>query len=187
MRPHHSVSYSSLFTFLDPCSKHLSIQFIQGTLSLALPSLTINGFDASPTILAPPQPVDPSTIDPDDPNYEPYDPRLAIKLRELYAELEAETTRSAELRREAPSAAAQSYVEKLRGEMASQDKQWDAARRSILEDAEGGLERWELPRSPEVRATFEKTQKEMESLKGVTEAVARLERAKRAALEVEGS
>ncbi|KAL8699773.1 MAG: hypothetical protein Q9201_005818, partial [Fulgogasparrea decipioides] len=88
-------------------------QLVQGyitqTLALALPSLAINGLDAEPSILGGAD-AKANEIE-DESNYEPYDPRLAEKLRTLYRQLEWEHTRVAELRREAPGAAARAFEE----------------------------------------------------------------------------
>lgn len=72
--------------------------------------------DASPTLLRPDSALDANTPD-DNSNYEPYDPRLAERLRALYAEFDTQSTRVAELRRDAPGAAARGYVEWLEAEL----------------------------------------------------------------------
>ena len=153
---------------------------------MTLPSLSINGMDASENLLAMPDSLDPSTIDPDDPNYEIFDPRLATKVRQLYATLEAETTRVAELRREAPAAAARGFLERLRDEINTDDADWEAARSRAVESVNSGLEEWELPRAYTVQANWTQAINNLEELKGVTETVARLEKAKKAAIEVIG-
>ncbi|KAL8862570.1 MAG: hypothetical protein Q9178_001068 [Gyalolechia marmorata] len=85
-----------------PQVQQLIQEYITQTLTLALPSLAINGLDAETSML-----VDDNTNEvEDESNYEPYDPRLAERLRTLYRQLEWEHTRVAELRREAPGAAA---------------------------------------------------------------------------------
>ncbi|KAL8831262.1 MAG: hypothetical protein Q9170_005381 [Blastenia crenularia] len=130
--------------------------YITQTLSLALPSLAINGLDADTSILA-----DAKTDEmEDESNYEPYDPRLAEKLRTLYRQLEWEHTRVAELRREAPGAAARAYVERLEGVR--------------------------LERSEEVEKMWERGLEGLVDLGKVTEVVARVERAVKAAEVVEG-
>ncbi|KAL8709991.1 MAG: hypothetical protein Q9225_007369, partial [Loekoesia sp. 1 TL-2023] len=85
-----------------PQVQQLVQDYITQTLTLALPSLAINGLDADTSMLADAK----TSEEEDESNYEPYDPRLAEKLRTLYRQLEWEHTRVAELRREAPGAAA---------------------------------------------------------------------------------
>ncbi|KAL8951674.1 MAG: hypothetical protein Q9222_002354, partial [Ikaeria aurantiellina] len=97
-----------------PQVQSLVQDFVTRTLTLALPSLAINGLDAENSILVS---ADDSTVVEDESNYEAYDPRLAEKLRTLYRQLEWEHTRVAELRREAPGAAARAYEERLEREM----------------------------------------------------------------------
>lgn len=92
------------------------LQYILLTFTLAFPSLTLNGLDPSPKLLRP-EPTPETTETDDNGNYEPYDPRLAEKLRTLYAEFESQSTRVAELRREVPGAAAKRYMERLEGEL----------------------------------------------------------------------
>ncbi|KAL9607032.1 MAG: hypothetical protein Q9167_008016, partial [Letrouitia subvulpina] len=87
-----------------PRVQQLIHEFIAQTLTLALPSLAINGLDAPASILAP-EP-DAGVNGEGTGNYEPYDAELAETLRTLYRRLEWEHTRVAELRREAPGAAA---------------------------------------------------------------------------------
>ena len=57
----------------------------------------------------------------DNSNYEAYDPRLAERLRALYAEFDTQSTRVAELRRDAPGAAARGYVERLDVELTREE------------------------------------------------------------------
>ncbi|KAL8932522.1 MAG: hypothetical protein Q9216_006795, partial [Gyalolechia sp. 2 TL-2023] len=97
-----------------PQVQHLVQDYIARTLTLALPSLAINGLDAEPSMLADAKTDDNDDDDEkmeDESNYEAYDPRLAEKLRTLYRQLEWEHTRVAELRREAPGAAARAFEE----------------------------------------------------------------------------
>ncbi|KAL8658382.1 MAG: hypothetical protein Q9226_001026, partial [Calogaya cf. arnoldii] len=94
-----------------PQVQQLIQDYISRTLTLALPSLAINGLDAEPSMLASDDRTNENVED--ESNYEPYDPRLAERLRTLYRQLEWEHTRVAELRREAPGAAARAYVERL--------------------------------------------------------------------------
>ncbi|CAF9907578.1 hypothetical protein IMSHALPRED_005575 [Imshaugia aleurites] len=91
-------------------------KYIVQTLTLALPSLTLNGLDPSPSLLRPNPGPEANTPDDND-NYEPYDPRLAERLRTLYSEFDTQSTRVAELRRDAPGAAARGYIERLEAEL----------------------------------------------------------------------
>ncbi|MCJ1256351.1 hypothetical protein MMC24_004172 [Lignoscripta atroalba] len=172
-------------------------QYIHQTLSLALPSLSINGLDASPSLLTPPPSLplskssDPTTAgEEDDPNYEPYDTRLAGKLRTLYATLESETTRVAELRREAPAAAARAYVERLKDEMGAEERNVEAMRERALrvgrEEGAKGLRDVKIAREDVMLGSWERGLEGLSTLSGLTEAVARLERAKEVVGVVEG-
>lgn len=161
-----------------------SEQYITQTLSLALPSLSINGLDASPSLLSQ-IPISPQDIDPNDPNYEPYDPRLADKLRGLYATLESETTRVAELRREAPSAAARGFVERLKTEMETEQAALEYLRERTKIDGEAQVISVGLARRDEIEMAMGRGVAGLEALRGVTETVAKLERAARAVREVE--
>ncbi|KAL8655313.1 MAG: hypothetical protein Q9210_000944, partial [Variospora velana] len=89
-----------------PQVQQLVQDYITQTLSLALPSLAVNGLDADSSMLAGAGSSGDINNVEDESNYEPYDPRLGEKLRTLYRQLEWEHTRVAELRREAPGAAA---------------------------------------------------------------------------------
>ncbi|MCJ1461911.1 hypothetical protein MMC07_000510 [Pseudocyphellaria aurata] len=166
--------------------------YITQTLTLALPSLAINGLDAPASLLAPsPDPASPSTPAENDSNYEAYDPRLAAKLRELYAQLEYESTRAAELRREAPGAAARAYIERLEAEMElerererEQKKEWESGgESSAVQGIE--LECARVERPEEVKKMWQKGNEGLVGLERITEVLARLERAGKAAEVVE--
>jgi Kinetochore protein Mis14 like len=121
--------------------------------------------------------------------YEPYDPRLANQLRDLYAQLETETTKVAELRRDAPAKAAQTYLENLKEEMALREKEVEERRKAVREgtkesERKTGLEGIEVKRQDKVQRAWDDAHGDLERLRGVTEAVAVLERAKTAATEV---
>ncbi|MCJ1381897.1 hypothetical protein MMC17_005009 [Xylographa soralifera] len=158
-------------------------QYINSTLTLALPSLSINGIDASPAHLTPST----TTADPIDDgattNYEDYDPALAAKVRALYATLEAETTRVAELRREAPAKVAEAFVERLGREMVEEEGRVEAGRRWAVE--EGGRVVLGVEVDKRVGKGWEGGLRGLEGLKGVTEGVARLERVRDVVGEVE--
>ncbi|MCJ1402036.1 hypothetical protein MMC11_005255 [Xylographa trunciseda] len=160
-------------------------QYIASTLTLALPSLSINGIDASPAHLALSTAAPSSAADDDaTANYEDYDPALAAKLRALYATLEAETTRVAELRREAPAKAAATFVERLGREMAEEEERVREARRWVVEKAGRAVLGVEVDKR--VGEGWEVGARGLDCLKGVTEGVARLERVKGVIGEVEG-
>ena len=162
-------------------------QYINTTFSFALPSLSINGIDG-PTAypsLSPSSTTDQALLPslPDDGNYEPHDPRLAEKLRTLYMEHEQETTRVAEMRRDAPGAAARAYVERLNKEIQA-ERELDA----VMEDDDKELLRGlgDLKRKDEVERTGGKGVGGLVALENVTGSLAKLERAGRAVEVVEG-
>ena len=160
------------------------LQYIMQTFTLAIPSLTINGLDASDSVLVPNPPQTHSTPDAKQ-NYEPYDPRLAAKVRSLYATLETETTRVAELRREAPPKAVGLYVVKLRAEMEEEQRRVENAKLKVakLESLDGLNVKFE--RAAEVAVSWERGVEELDGLRGITEGVARLERARGVVQELE--
>ena len=162
-------------------------QYIRKTLELALPSISINGLDASPSILTPGEPnahSDPSIIDPNDPSYEPYDTRLAQKLRDRYAALEEETTRVAELRHEAPVTAADAYIEQLTREIAEGERVLEARKEAV--DNLPGVTLDEISyKSPDVQESLDRGRAGLEALRNVTKVKAVLERAREAVAEVE--
>lgn len=167
-----------------PRVQQLVQDYITQTLSLALPSLAINGLDADTSMLADAKSDDAE----DESNYEPYDPRLAEKLRTLYRQLEWEHTRVAELRREAPGAAARAYVE--RSEM---ERELEKGREREVEgemEMEGGRDRGldgvRLERGEEVERMWGRGLEGLAELGKVPEVVARMERAGKAAEVVEG-
>ena len=163
------------------------IQYIHQTLTLALPSIAINGLDTSPSILTPDastKEVDPLVIDPNDPSYEPYDARLAQKVRDLYANVEEATTRVAELRREAPATAAKLYVETLKKEIEEADRVLEARKSKSSKDLHGGLGQTDF-QGEDIQESWIKGREGLEGLRNVTKVKADLERALKAVAEVE--
>ena len=171
-------------------------EYITQTLTLALPNLSINGFDASSSLLNSANSssiVDgslsnPSTLSDDDiaaGNYEAYDPRLAERLRALYVQFEAEAEDVARMRREVPKKAAERYTEGLKKEMEGE----------IEVKREDGDEKMEVDVPPlatlgqrkgEVERMWVRGREELEGLEGITGVIGRLEQAGRAVEVVEG-
>lgn len=85
----------------------------------------------------------------------------------------------AELRRDAPGAAARAYMEKLEVEMAAEREIGERDR----EEEEGGveLEGGSVERIGEVRRMWERGREGLVRLENVTEALAKVERAEKAA------
>lgn len=151
--------------------------------------------DASPSLLAPIG--DPSATDKEDPpstppegdtNYEAYDPRLGAKLRDLYAQLEQESTRVAELRRDAPGAAARAYMERLEAELeAERVLERERGKDGV---AVGGdvslLEGVKVENLEEVERMWGRGVGGLAGLEKITGVLAKLERAATAAEVVEG-
>lgn len=165
-----------------PQVQQLVQEYITQTLTLALPSLAINGLDAETSMLA-----DANTNEvEDESNYEPYDPRLAEKLRTLYRQLEWENTRVAELRREAPGAAARAYVERLESEREVEKGREREIEGMMKGSSEGVVEIVGLERGEEVEKTWGRGLQGLAELANITEVMARLERAGKAAEMVEG-
>lgn len=154
-------------------------EYILQTFTLALPSLSLNGLDPSPTLLRP-DPATQATATDDNGNYEPYDPRLGEKLRTLYAEFEAQSTRVAELRREVPGAAARRYMERLEGEL-QKEREETKMDLGVMELDMGTLERRE-----DVERMWVKGTEGLVELGKVPGVLAKLERAGKAVEVVEG-
>ncbi|KAL8902232.1 MAG: hypothetical protein Q9192_000107 [Flavoplaca navasiana] len=166
-----------------PQVQQLIHEYITQTLTLALPSLAINGLDAETSMLVDDKGNE--SIE-DESNYEPYDPRLAERLRTLYRQLEWEHTRVAELRREAPGAAARAYMERsetLRGLDKGREKEVEGEREGIKD---GRLGEIGLKRGEQVESMWGQGLEGLLDLERVTELVERTERAKKAAEVVEG-
>ena len=157
-------------------------QYVQDTWSSALPSLSINGLDASTTILAP---NDTENINHDEADYEPFDTRLAQRLRDLYATLEEETTAIAGLKREAPKKAANVYMEALMQAIATDDKELEARQTDLKSQKSKGLDIAAFSNASEVEQSWDQGRQELEGLRNVTMVKANLERAIRAAGEIE--
>lgn len=83
------------------------------------------------------------------------------------------------LRREAPQKAARNYLERLEREIAGEEAEWAAVRGGVVgKKEEGGLEGVQVERVEDVKGRFEGAVGKVEALKGVTETVGRLERAR---------
>ncbi|KAL9637546.1 MAG: hypothetical protein Q9204_001835 [Flavoplaca sp. TL-2023a] len=166
-----------------PQVQQLIQDYITQTLTLALPSLAINGLDAETSVLVDDKGNE--SIE-DESNYEPYDPRLAERLRTLYRQLEWEHTRVAELRREAPGAAARAYMERseaLRELDKGREKEVEGEMEGIKD---GRLGEIGLKRGEQVERMWRRGLEGLLDLGRVTELVERTERAKKAAEVVEG-
>lgn len=164
-----------------PQVQQLVQDYIAQTLTLALPSLAINGLDADTSMLAD---AETNEVE-DESNYEAYDPRLAEKLRTLYRQLEWEHTRVAELRREAPGAAARAYEERLEKEREAEREREKGVEGEMEERREGGVEGVYLERAEEVEKMWGRGLEGLVEMGRVTEVVARMERAAKAAEVVE--
>ncbi|KAL8844527.1 MAG: hypothetical protein Q9205_000041 [Flavoplaca limonia] len=166
-----------------PQVQQLIQDYITQTLTLALPSLAINGLDAETSVLVDGKGNE--SIE-DESNYEPYDPRLAERLRTLYRQLEWEHTRVAELRREAPGAAARAYMERseaLRELDKGREKEVEGEMEGIKD---GRLGEIGLKRGEQLERMWGRGLEGLLDLGRVTELVEKTERAKKAAEVVEG-
>ncbi|KAL8739231.1 MAG: hypothetical protein Q9181_000122 [Wetmoreana brouardii] len=179
-----SVTPANSTDTFRPQVQQLVQDYIRQTLSLALPSLAINGLDAEPSILGGAD-AKANEIE-DESNYEPYDPRLAEQLRTLYRQLEWEHTRVAELRREAPGAAARAFQERLEAEREKERGREREVERGMEGKREGGLEDVGLARGDEVESMWGRGMEGLVELRRVTEVMAKMERATKAAEVVEG-
>ena len=155
------------------------------TLTLALPSLTLNGLDPSLSLLRPERVFEDHTQD-DSSNYEPYDPSLAERLRTLYADFDTQSTRIAELRRDAPGAAARGYVERLEAELKrEEDLEQERKSKSANVDVESlgiGISK----RPDDMKGMWGKGTKGLVELGKIPGILAKLERAEKAVEIVNG-
>ena len=119
-------------------------------------------------------------------NYEPYDPRLAEKLRTLYAEFEAQSTRVAELRREVPGAAARRYMDRLEAEL-QKERETEAEREDTkMNLGVTNLDMGTLERRWDVEKMWGKGTEGLVGLGSIPGVLAKLERAEKAVEVVEG-
>ncbi|MCJ1314444.1 hypothetical protein MMC25_008126 [Agyrium rufum] len=171
--------------------------YIQDTLKMALPSLSINGMGPSASLIQLPDNAfaangqeKETEKDGEEDNYEPYDIRMAEKVRNLYAQLEEETTAVAESRREAPQKAAGWYAERLKVEMVAEEGRVEAESSifmSMLQESANELEGIEMPRSEIVKETWERSVRGLEGLGGgLTGGMAKIERARGGVSVLEG-
>ena len=124
-------------------------------------------------------------LDPNDPSYESYDARLAERVRNLYAQMEVETTKVAGLRRDAPRKAAAGYIEQLRGEMEREEEVRKGLLERVVKEVGERVERdggglGVCGSGEDVSRNWERGVKGLEGLRGVTGVIAKLERAQRA-------
>ncbi|KAI4098996.1 MAG: hypothetical protein LQ339_006189 [Xanthoria mediterranea] len=174
-----------------PRVQQILSDYITQTLTLALPSLAINGLEAETSMLLADdekQGTEGSgaAVVEDESHYEAYDPRLAERLRTLYRQLEWEHTRVAELRRDAPGAAARGFVERLeavREVERGREKEVEVEMEGVRDGGLGGVG---VERGAEVEKIWGRGLEGLVELGRVTEVVAKMERAKRAAEVVEG-
>ncbi|CAL8577685.1 hypothetical protein XPA_003508 [Xanthoria parietina] len=174
-----------------PRVQQLLADYITQTLTLALPSLAINGLEAETSMLL----ADDenkgtegsgTAVVEDESHYEAYDPRLAERLRTLYRQLEWEHTRVAELRRDAPGAAARGFVERLEAEREVERGREREVEVEMEGVRDGGLGGVGVERGDEVEKMWGRGLEGLVELGRVTDVVAKMERAKRAAEVVEG-
>ena len=149
-------------------------------MSLALPSLTLNGLDSPSTLLNhSPAPI--ANTPDETSNYEPYDPRLAEKLRSLYADFDAQSTRVAELRREAPGATARQHIERLSEELRiEKEAEAERAAKDNVADATG-TDMGFLERGEHVEMTWKRGTQHLIELGKIPRVKAKFERAGKAA------
>jgi kinetochor protein Mis14/NSL1 len=132
-----------------------STQFITKTFTTASSSISINGLDSNDTS-APSSSSDPTiktkNINPfpfptafaaptETVEYEPYDATLAARVTALYAQLESLTTTVAQLRRDAPKRAAETYADALAKMLEEDEKEEAEADSKVQVEARAAMER----------------------------------------------
>jgi len=120
--------------------------------------------------------------------FEPLDTRLSDRIRALETQKLLLTERVADLRRTAPQQSARNWRERYLAEQEQLDREMRDAEELAVETARGAqLEIGELPRWDEVKGTWERsTEGLVELTSGLTESVARGERAGRVVVYLEG-
>ena len=156
--------------------------WLRDTLRFALCSVSVNGMDAAAAPLgefgaeaanaAPAANADGEAEAEAGTNYEAYDPRLAERVRSLYAEVEREGMRVAGLRREEPERAAGRWVGWFEGLGEEEEEEEEEIKR---ETGEVKMERGE-----EVRRAWERGVGGLVGLERMTETRAKMERAREA-------
>ncbi|PUU79661.1 hypothetical protein B9Z19DRAFT_1046377 [Tuber borchii] len=113
----------------DELRKHVEdmvMEYVQKTITLSLPSISINGLDAPIDVRPFLHPSSSSsfsqTAGGGEGEFEAYDRKLHDRVSALYAELERETLRVAQLRREAPGRAKRAFEEALRREVEGDER-----------------------------------------------------------------
>lgn len=174
----------------DPLRKRveeLVEEFISATFTSARPNISVNGLelpsvqDASSSSASA---TDSAIMEEVSENYEPFDTRIPERLRALEAQREMLAEQVAGLRREAPGQYARNYQELWGRECKEEDEKMEEQRRMMMEDVESdgarldvygpGAERWD-----DTRRVWERgTEGLMELKGGLTETVAKLERAR---------
>ncbi|KAF1984384.1 hypothetical protein K402DRAFT_447672 [Aulographum hederae CBS 113979] len=146
-------------------------EYIRNTFAGARGNISINGIDVKD--------VDESESSGGGEEFEPLDTRLTDRIRALETSREQLTERVADLRRTAPSAAAQSFQTKFLADLEAEEALAREEREEALRAArESRLEMGELRRWDDVRGTWEKGAEGLVGLKGgLTGSVAKGERA----------
>ncbi|KAE8151013.1 kinetochore protein Mis14 like-domain-containing protein [Aspergillus avenaceus] len=114
--------------------RELVEEFITRTFTSASSSISINGLDSSSSQFPFPASF---TAPTETVEYEPFDGRLASRVTSLYAQLESLTTTVAQLRRDAPQRAAETYAAELRKAI-EEDEQDDLDDADFLEGDDRG-------------------------------------------------
>ncbi|EON65439.1 hypothetical protein W97_04677 [Coniosporium apollinis CBS 100218] len=143
-------------------------EYIRTTFARAQHNISINGLEAA-------EAQEPAGGE----EYEPYDSRLSAHLQSLERRREDLTAQVADLRRTAPLRAAQAFQTSFTRESETLDTKLKAEEEALLAQAEkeGRLDIGQLQRWDEVQAMWERGTEGLVGLKGLTETVARLERA----------
>ncbi|GAO46465.1 hypothetical protein SAICODRAFT_4738 [Saitoella complicata NRRL Y-17804] len=141
-------------------------EFVARTFGMAKSSVTINGMDAS----------DDKTLDPDTgaDHFEPYDPSLHTRVQKLQEQLEVETLKVTQLRRDAPRRAAEAQRAALSALEAETEVNGDD---EVAMEEDVTLEA--LAREEDVKHDYEEAMQTLKELKkSIPMTTAKLERAK---------
>lgn len=100
--------------------------------------------------------------------FEPYDRRLHDRMTSLHAELEAETLRVSQLRREAPARATRIYEERLRREFDGDERILvEIAKKTEADDKAGDLGIRPLERKEEIEEEYTRATRILKELQTV--------------------
>ncbi|KAL7269170.1 hypothetical protein RUND412_008172 [Rhizina undulata] len=137
------------------------MEYVRRTFEIARHSISINGMDVGP--------IEDYMKKEEVEEFEPYDRKLHDRVSNLYSQVESETIKVTQLRREMPAKAAQTHSEQLQWELENDGRILEEWSKAKLPETAGDLGIKELERQGEVEQNFFEafeTLKSMEKVAG---------------------